>query len=65
VSLVTSTTHVGRTARNHLDSIEFGIPDRRARTAEVWCIFDNTAECAETANALDVLAQVRAFFRSL
>ena len=33
---------------------------RSARTAEVWCIFDNTAEGAATANALDVLARVRA-----
>ena len=31
-----------------------------ARTAGVWCIFDNTAEGAATANALDVLARVRA-----
>ncbi len=31
-----------------------------ARTAEVWCIFDNTAEGAATANALDVLARVQA-----
>ncbi len=30
-----------------------------ARTAEVWCIFDNTAAGAATANALDVLARVR------
>lgn len=33
---------------------------RSAQTAEVWCIFDNTAEGAATANALDVLARVRA-----
>ena len=33
---------------------------RSARTAEVWCIFDNTAEGAATANALDVLARVQA-----
>ncbi len=33
---------------------------RCAQTAEVWCIFDNTAEGAATANALDVLARVRA-----
>jgi uncharacterized protein YecE (DUF72 family) len=31
-----------------------------ARTAEVWCIFDNTAEGAATVNALEVLAGVRA-----
>jgi uncharacterized protein YecE (DUF72 family) len=31
-----------------------------AQTAEVRCIFDNTAEGAATANALDVLDQVRA-----
>jgi uncharacterized protein YecE (DUF72 family) len=30
-----------------------------ARSAEVWCIFDNTAEGAATANALDVLDRVR------
>lgn len=29
-----------------------------ARSAEVWCIFDNTAAFAATANALDVLGQV-------
>ncbi len=32
---------------------------RSARTAEVWCIFDNTAQGAATVNALDVLAQVQ------
>src|SRR5439155_24898145 len=31
-----------------------------ARSAHVWCIFDNTAAFAATANALDVLARVRA-----
>jgi uncharacterized protein YecE (DUF72 family) len=31
-----------------------------ARSAAVWCIFDNTAEGAATANALDVLGRVRA-----
>jgi hypothetical protein len=31
---------------------------RSARTAKVWCIVDNTAEGAATANALDVLARV-------
>lgn len=30
------------------------------RSAEVWCIFDNTAEGAATTNALDVLDRVRA-----
>jgi uncharacterized protein YecE (DUF72 family) len=30
-----------------------------AKSAEVWCIFDNTAAFAATANALDVLDQVR------
>jgi uncharacterized protein YecE (DUF72 family) len=30
-----------------------------ARSATVWCIFDNTAEGAATANALDVLGRVR------
>lgn len=29
-----------------------------AKAAEVWCVFDNTAEGAATANALDVLARV-------
>jgi uncharacterized protein YecE (DUF72 family) len=29
-----------------------------ARSATVWCIFDNTAEGAATANALDVLSRV-------
>jgi uncharacterized protein YecE (DUF72 family) len=29
-----------------------------ARAAEVWCIFDNTAEGAATANALGVLARI-------
>jgi uncharacterized protein YecE (DUF72 family) len=29
-----------------------------AKSAEVWCIFDNTAAFAATANALDVLGQV-------
>lgn len=33
---------------------------RAARSAEVWCIFDNTATFAATANALDILDQVRA-----
>ena len=33
---------------------------RSARTAEVWCIFDNTAEGAATANALMCLPGVRA-----
>lgn len=32
---------------------------RAARSAEVWCIFDNTAAFAATVNALDVLDQVR------
>jgi uncharacterized protein YecE (DUF72 family) len=31
-----------------------------ARSASVWCIFDNTAAFAATANALDVLDRVRA-----
>jgi uncharacterized protein YecE (DUF72 family) len=31
-----------------------------ARSAEVWCIFDNTAAFAATVNALDVLGRVRA-----
>jgi uncharacterized protein YecE (DUF72 family) len=31
-----------------------------ARSAEVWCIFDNTAAFAATANALDVLDLVQA-----
>ena len=31
-----------------------------AQSAEVWCIFDNTAEGAATTNALDVLDRVRA-----
>lgn len=31
-----------------------------AKSAAVWCIFDNTAEGAATANALDVLGRVRA-----
>lgn len=30
-----------------------------ARSAAVWCVFDNTAAGAATANALDVLGQVR------
>ncbi len=29
-----------------------------ARSAAVWCIFDNTASGAATANALDVLGRV-------
>jgi len=29
-----------------------------AKAAEVWCVFDNTAEGAATANALDLLARV-------
>jgi uncharacterized protein YecE (DUF72 family) len=33
---------------------------RAARSAEVWCIFDNTAAFAATVNALDVLDHVRA-----
>lgn len=33
---------------------------RSARTAEVWCIFDNTADGAATADALETLARVRA-----
>jgi uncharacterized protein YecE (DUF72 family) len=33
---------------------------RAARSAEVWCIFDNTAAFAATVNALDVLGRVRA-----
>ena len=31
-----------------------------ARAASVWCVFDNTAAGAATANALDVLGRVRA-----
>jgi uncharacterized protein YecE (DUF72 family) len=31
-----------------------------ARSAEVWCIFDNTAAFAATVNALDLLRRVRA-----
>ena len=30
-----------------------------AKSAEVWCIFDNTAAFAATANALDLLDRVR------
>ena len=30
------------------------------KSADVWCIFDNTAAGAATANALDVLDRVRA-----
>jgi uncharacterized protein YecE (DUF72 family) len=37
---------------------------RAARTAAVWCIFDNTAEGAATANALEVLELVRHKTRS-
>ena len=33
---------------------------RAAKAAAVWCIFDNTAAFAATANALDVLDRVRA-----
>ena len=33
---------------------------RAAKSADVWCIFDNTAAFAATANALDVLDRVRA-----
>ena len=33
---------------------------RAAKSAGVWCIFDNTAAFAATANALDVLDRVRA-----
>jgi uncharacterized protein YecE (DUF72 family) len=33
---------------------------KAARTAEVWCIFDNTAEGAATVNALEVLERVGA-----
>lgn len=33
---------------------------RAAHSAEVWCIFDNTAAFAATANAFDVLDRVRA-----
>jgi uncharacterized protein YecE (DUF72 family) len=32
---------------------------RAARTGPAWCIFDNTASGAATANALDLLAQLR------
>ena len=32
-----------------------------AQTRPVWCIFDNTAAGAATANALDVLAQLHAY----
>ena len=38
---------------------------RAAKSAEVWCIFDNTAAFAATANALDVLDRVRANDRRL
>ena len=31
-----------------------------AKSADVWCIFDNTAEGAATVNALDLLGRVRA-----
>jgi uncharacterized protein YecE (DUF72 family) len=33
---------------------------RAAKSADVWCIFDNTAAFAATGNALDVLDRVRA-----
>ena len=33
---------------------------RAAKSADVWCIFDNTAAFAATGNALDVLNRVRA-----
>ena len=32
---------------------------KKARAAEVWCIFDNTAEGSATANAIDLLSRVR------
>ena len=33
---------------------------RAAKSADVWCIFDNTAESAATGDALDLLDRVRA-----
>ena len=33
---------------------------RAAKSADVWCIFDNTAAFAATENALDVLERARA-----
>lgn len=35
-----------------------------ASSAEVWCIFDNTAEGAATANALEVLSRLRRRWRT-
>ena len=37
-----------------LDALARRVADR-ARSAPVWCVFDNTAEGAATANALDLL----------
>ncbi len=31
-----------------------------AKSAEVWCVFDNTAEGAATVNALDLLGRLPA-----
>ncbi|MDB4948939.1 MAG: hypothetical protein JWM27_1588 [Gemmatimonadetes bacterium] len=41
-----------------LDALAARIAADRARGAEVWCIFDNTASGAATGNALDLLAQL-------
>jgi uncharacterized protein YecE (DUF72 family) len=43
----------------HLDTLAERIRTA-ASGAEVWCVFDNTAEFAATANALDLLARLRA-----
>jgi uncharacterized protein YecE (DUF72 family) len=39
---------------DHLDALAGKLP-AAAKVAEVWCVFDNTAEGAATANALGLL----------
>jgi uncharacterized protein YecE (DUF72 family) len=43
----------------HLESLAKGMV-QAAKSADIWCIFDNTAAFAATANALDMLDRVRA-----
>ena len=44
---------------DYLETMSGKLSDAAARGAQVWCIFDNTAEGAATGDALDVLGMVR------
>jgi uncharacterized protein YecE (DUF72 family) len=42
---------------DYLDALALAVA-QRARSAAVWCVFDNTALGAATANALDLLGRL-------